>query len=199
MRANEAAWQHGDIGTRVLAQALREGGYVYMLDIADRFAGHRGTGHLDRVERGRQRPAAEPGIFQALGHRLGDRALDAVDRLADAAELGEIVDPPDERHDDEDDDQQRRGKQDHATLLAVEAGRERYDADQAEQERAEEGAKRVLGGRVLDQQLRGTRRGVGGRCPVGGHHHGEREGRHRQHAGGEDREDAVDGVRPDDV
>ena len=111
--------------------------------------------------------------------------------------MGQVVDPAQERDDDQRDHADGYDEQHHAPACAIGAGLQDDDADDAEQERADEGREHVLGDRVFPQEPCGAwRDSVRGRA-IGRGHHIERECGHRQHARGDDGENAVDCVGAD--
>ncbi|UZK64963.1 hypothetical protein OKW87_10570 [Sphingomonas sp. M1-B02] len=192
-RADERAGHHLYVDDAVEARGdLVERGQIDMGDVA-RLVGKQCAAAVGRV--GSRRHDAH-GIAGSID-RAGRHLLDPVDRVADPPEVRQMLDPAQQSDDDDRDDQDRADEQDEAARFAIESGRERADADDREEEGADEGGKRVLRGRILDQQLGRARSDAvcGGR--EGRHHCSEREGRHRQHRRGKDAEDIVDRVRAD--
>lgn len=136
-------------------------------------------------------------LVAPAAQRLGRRLLDQPDRLADPAEARELLHPTQEGDDDQADDHHRRAQHDEAPARPVEAGRQGHDPHNREQERPEEGGERVVCPPVLAPEDRGARRHARRGGPQGVHQHGQREGRHRQHRGGQDAQDVADGVGTD--
>jgi len=124
------------------------------------------------------------------GHRL----LDRPDRLADPAEAGELPHPAQEDDDGQVDDHHHRPQQHGAPARPVEGGRQGDDLDHREHERAEDRGERVVRRPVSGPRGRGAPRHARRRGTAGVDRNGQREGRHRQHRGGEDAQDRAEGV-----
>ena len=180
-----------------LVAPSRQRRHVNVLDIADGLRGDSGGCFRNLVRRVEERRATERRRLETRFDRFARCVLNPFRRLSDLTEMGQVVDPAQERDDDQRDHADGHDEQHHAPARAIGACLQDDDPDDAEQERADKGREDVLGDRVLPQESCGARRDIVRSRAIGRGHHIERECGHRQHARGDDGENAVDGVGAD--